>query len=281
MLNKLLGISVAVVLAALIYWVNFTDPLPDEPNYGGAPEPAAERLRFDPDQAAPRLRLPDESPAHDDIAAEMDDPSADGEDEPFAGAPNIPEPTPEEVDALTRWYEERGRLSPYSEYRTYSPDVLRTLAAQGDIYALQLVARHAMRGNDREQARAYLAEAAARGSTHAIERLARDHFVMMLRARRSEDLEQARVHAIETLAWYETAYQRGDLNARTRIDGLRRDFESIDLPDDAWEEAEALAQDHYNDLAQQRTQLGYPVFDDNPHPVLQKYYELYQQRDQN
>jgi hypothetical protein len=276
--RKIILTLVLVILAGLMVWLNTGDDRssPDrELAYGevrGAGEPVSGR------GSGPRADLTDESTTRGGTGALSRKPGLSNEASPEQrpASPTIPEPTHYEVDDLLRWYEERGQILGASDYQGYSLETLSALAEQGDIYALQLVAEQLREEGLDEPANAYLFEAAARGSVHAIERLGRAHYLNVVRARNDGDAVAEKHSVMEALAWYETAYLRGDLNSRSRVDGLMENLGELELTEEDLHSVQQKAQAHYRQLEGHRLQLGFPDFDNTPHPVLKKYFDMYE-----
>jgi hypothetical protein len=273
MLARIVWTLTFVTLLALVIWLHFgDDPLEDPVVWWDSAEPPRQdrpaHARPVVDQPLGNESLPNPAMMPGEQITEAAPQTAE--------VATIPEPTSADVDDLLRWYEQRGQILGFSDYDGYTKETLRALAEQGDIHALQLLAERLHEQGEHDPANAYLLEAAVHGSVHALDRLGAAHYAAMLRARNEGDEAAERRSALNALAWYETAYLRGDLNARSRVDGLMQNLGELEFNDNEIFNIRLRSEAHYRQLATRRAQLGYEEFDNTPHPVLKKYHDMYE-----
>lgn len=173
---------------------------------------------------------------------------------------------------VTEWLVSRGWHSMYGldvqdDYDAYSPEVLQTLAEQGDIRAIHKVASRAPAA---EQNR-LLTKAAVYGSTLAFSELATG--VLVDSGIKADSRESEKKSAVVTaMAYLEVAKIRGDSTASILkfVDPEAR--YRLTLTDVDKQQISQEAQRIYADLEQQRISLGLGEFDNTVPPVVHAYF---------
>jgi hypothetical protein len=167
------------------------------------------------------------------------------------------------IGVADSWLESKGyffRTEISSEYNGYDDDTLHTLADNGDLRALTILADKKISSGDVDIARQYLSRAVVIGSTAAIIKLAIMAQPDQYDVRGLSDKQKVDA-SIEALSLYRFAALRGD------TDAANRGFNSlVELRDLHIEESDARrisnrASEIFNDYRAQRLAIGYEDFD--------------------
>lgn len=173
------------------------------------------------------------------------------------------------VDEVLSWQAARGWYDTSNEtaddYKTYSEEVLKQLADNGDLKALHLLARWA----PLDESRALLTKAAIHGSTFALFGLSNrvDTGGELVEKKIPED--KRRPILIEAAAYIHVAAMRGDLKS-AKFQGISS-LESIydmKLTDQDIEQVKSRAQEIYDSLESERIALGLGKFDNSIPPTI-------------
>lgn len=172
-----------------------------------------------------------------------------------------------EVNRVELWQLAHGYFSEsdLAEYRNYDITILQKLAAEGDLKAIELVARDRMS----KGVEAYLDfhHAAVRGSTHAFVALS-----FLLESKFFSELNEVEKtqNSIEILALLSTAGKRGDQYAASvNADSFKRRF-NFEPTKEQQAKIDELSQKMYDQLVSLRTSAGLGPFDNTPSPEMKK-----------
>lgn len=185
--------------------------------------------------------------------------------------------TAAEVFDFKHWSEERGYISAedMAVYQGYDLQTLESLAASGDVRAVDALAAIAVKSGDIEKAKAYYWRAGAMGSTAALGHIALlnepSSFIEMSDFDRKEKI-------IETLAALRLAEIRGDVQVATVVaQGVKASYEASfgALIFSAEESAriQERAQQLYEELKLHRSELGLNDFDNSTPALLNNMYK--------
>jgi hypothetical protein len=178
-----------------------------------------------------------------------------------------------QVDEVLSWQAARGWYDTSNEtsddYKTYSEEVLKQLADNGDIKALHLLARWA----PLDESSRLLTKAAVRGSTFALFGLSNhvDTGGELVPKKMPED--KRRLALKEAAAYIQVAAMRGDLmNAKFQgISSLEFRYD-MKLTDQDLEQVKNRAQEIYDSLESERIALGLGKFDNSIPPAIKVYF---------
>ncbi|HOY22215.1 MAG TPA: hypothetical protein PK002_03630 [Cellvibrio sp.] len=195
--------------------------------------------------------------------------------------------TKAQIDELNQWRLERGYMPPNSDkeqnaYNAYTEEALRSLAKNGDVVALHVLADRYL---DLEYMQAheidvltssrvrrdFLTDAAIRGSTRALMELGIDYGAEHRNISRTDDEKKAA--EIEVLAIYKVATLRGDPDHF--IDELRvsKSIRGIEITDADKQHIDLRAKEIYADLQAKRKDMGLDDFDNSVPETVKNYYE--------
>jgi len=185
--------------------------------------------------------------------------------------------SPTNKEEIDQWLYSRGYTSSLSgkdeEYKSYSLETLKTLADGGDIHAMTALAAKI---HDRAQSTKLIKRAAVYGSTEALQLLA-------LRSDTNYDLaeyegklsvEDKRKLLLESMAYNEVAALRGDKVTWYYGESSFKNSRKIDFTETEWQQIKERAQVIYNELQQQRTELGLGEFDNSVPDSVKKYADI-------
>jgi|GEM_PF-337192 len=185
--------------------------------------------------------------------------------------------SPANREEMDQWLYSRGYTSSLSgkdeEYKSYSLETLKTLADGGDIHAMTALAAKI---HDRAQSTKLIKRAAVYGSTEALQLLA-------LRSDTNYDLaeyegklsvEDKRKLLLESMAYNEVAVLRGDKVTWYYGESSFKNSRKIDFTETEWQQIKERAQVIYNELQQQRTELGLGEFDNSVPDSVKKYADI-------
>lgn len=183
-------------------------------------------------------------------------------------------------EQLLRWKAERGWHDMLSEdlngapdYRTYSKETLERLGEQGDLRALHALVRLPISPAERQS---FLTKAAVHGSTFALFQLA-NAVSSEPNYEANPTEERKRQAIIEALAYVEVARMRGEgMSVNGKIQEIQETLQFSPTKPEV-KLIETRTQEIYNDLADQRRQMGLPEFDNSTPPVV-KAFERYMQQ---
>lgn len=175
--------------------------------------------------------------------------------------------TPSDTHKLDLWKKSHGYFSEndLDEYRSYDIETIAKLAADGDLKAIELAARHRMQ-NGGEAYRDFF-HAAVYGSTHAFTALSfliENNFL-------NEVTEEEKIqHSIEALALLQTAGKRGDILAATENStSYKNRYKFIPTPEQQ-KLIDARSQELYDQLVEIRSSIGLGDFDNSVSPEMEK-----------
>ena len=195
--------------------------------------------------------------------------------------------TKAQIDELNQWRLERGYMPPDSDkeqnaYNGYTEEALRSLAKNGDMVALHVLAD---RYGDLDYIKAngidvltvlrirhdFLYEAAIRGSTRALMELGIHYAAKNQNA--SGGYEEKKAAEIEVLAIYKVATLRGDPDHF--IDELRvsKSIRGVEITDADKQHIDLRAKAIYADLQAKRKDMGLEDFDNSVPETVKNYYE--------
>jgi len=181
--------------------------------------------------------------------------------------------SPADQEEMNQWSYARGFTlmlpGKQSDYEGYTNEILKTLANEGDIHAMQTLA--ARIGG--AQGVALLKLAAAHGSTMALLSMAIDvasnYEVAELNGAPLPDEEKRKLQ-VESKAYYEAIGLRGDEEFRRSGDRHFAD-EKVEFTQAEQHYIKERAKAIYDELQQQRTELGLGEFDNSVPDSVKKY----------
>lgn len=177
-------------------------------------------------------------------------------------------------EQLLRWKAERGwhdllseDLNGAPDYRTYSRDMLEQLGEQGDLRALHALSRLPISPVERQNV---LTKAAVHGSTFALFQLSNGvNAAPNYEPNPTE--ERKRQATLEALAYVEVARMRGEGGlVDAKVKEIEQTFQSP-LTESEVKLLENRIEEIYNNLANERRQLGLPEFDNSTHPLAEAF----------
>ncbi len=181
---------------------------------------------------------------------------------------------PADMAQVKSWFDTRGYVywgEANNEYGSYSEDTLKKLSESGDIRAMKKLGDLYLRQYGFEKAKQVYVNAAVYGSTDALESVGTTtNFNAYIQGKTPEAKQAA---AIEILAWYNAASLRGD---RWPNIGGAKSFISInnfEVTDEISAQIQKRSQEIYEDLAQQRRNLGLGEFDNTIPASVEQYFQ--------
>jgi len=185
--------------------------------------------------------------------------------------------SPTNKEEIDQWLYSRGYTSSLSgkdeEYKSYSLEALKTLANGGDINAMLVLAGKIAVTNETES-KLLIKRAAAFGSTRALQLLAIDIEYSASLAKQPLPAEEKRKLQLESMAYYEVAALRGDKVTWHYGESSFKNAGKIDFTETEWQQIKASAKIIYNELQQQRTELGLGEFDNSVPDSVKKYADI-------
>ncbi len=181
-----------------------------------------------------------------------------------------------DVAEFQRWSTEHGYIpeEDIAVYKSYSDEMLEDLAKRGDVIALEMLGGKFINQHDYKKAKIYYRDAAALGSTIALDMLAIiTETLPVPNETKAQRKELVRLGYLESLALYKVIALRGnqrlaDSNIRS-VDRsyLIRNKEPLNLKPEELEFINQRAQEIYSDLQARRTELGLGDFN-NTTPLM-------------
>lgn len=182
-----------------------------------------------------------------------------------------------------QWHADKGYFTEedLSAYQSYSDDELNSLIKNGDVRAMDLMARKMVEQNMPETATVLYWMAAVHGSSASLRNLA---FLAEPDYKLGETTEEHKIvyrqSVIESLALMQTAALRGDIrNAAQGVKSVKQLYESQSKEQLVLSSAEQLrietrSQEIYEQLQKQRRELGLGEFDNSISKVERLLYEF-------
>ena len=175
-----------------------------------------------------------------------------------------------ELNVVDRWRVERGyfNMLENDDYKQYDEQTLKKLADAGDVRAMQLLADLLFSRSNFKDAVALYKKAVVYGSTSSLQ------FLLEQEGRRSlidesNNMNQApevkMKRVLAGLAYAKVAEMRGDTDVyfRSLIAPTLANPGQIPLTDEDYAKVQPLAQQIYDDLQKQRSELGLGEFDNS------------------
>ncbi len=185
--------------------------------------------------------------------------------------------TATEITEFKRWDEDHGYFPEQDEatYKSYSDSVLDDLAKKGDATALQVLGSRFVHEGDIKKAQLYFWDAAAIGSTTALDHLAGLAEPLPTPGETKEMRKVlVRQSTLESLAIYKLAALRGDPRiSAVGIRGVETIYRasgegSLELSLQELQFVDQRSQDLYRDLQARRTELGLDSFNNSTPRML-------------
>jgi hypothetical protein len=186
-----------------------------------------------------------------------------------------------EYQELVGWNNQRGYISAEDMqiYESYSEETLKDLSTSGDVKAMLVLGRYYLTKDYRPQeSAAQFHKAAVYGSTVALVHLALSAQADLLRDEAYKTAEGQAQDAIESMALFKVAAMRGDLrgsfaniNAYKEVYKVRYKQELV-IGQEQLDKIDLRAKAIYDELQQERYQLGLGDFDNSTPEVLKKSY---------
>lgn len=182
-----------------------------------------------------------------------------------------------EREKVHKWYVEQGYYEfddKNQSYLTYDQATLETLAAKGDLRAIDALAKLYMteeyvRNNGLSPSRQQFWNAAMWGSTAAFVRLAIGHESGLLWAKTEEE---KRSTSLEVLALYGAGELRGEKWLNRDGAGIFKKLQNITLSDAEQKFVTTRAHEIIDKLQQERHKLGLDDFDNSVPPEVEKFF---------
>lgn len=157
----------------------------------------------------------------------------------------------------TRGYFQEDQLVEYSSYDLLT---LESLAKDGDVKAIQLLAMERLKQGEVEASFQLWLDAAVYGSTQALNLAASDKFSAFFIA---EDLGEKEGYLIEAFALIHVSKRRGDHIATDSYIQLMKDIRRIDLTSEQEKKISEKADQLYEELENRRKEIGLGPFDNH------------------
>ena len=189
-----------------------------------------------------------------------------------------------EREKVHKWYVEQGYYEfddKNQSYRSYDQATLETLAAKGDLRAIDALAElyrteEFVRNNGLAPSRQQFWNAAVWGSTVAFVRLAIGHESGLLWAKTEEE---KRSISLEVLALYGAGELRGEKWFNRDGAATFKKVQNITLSDAEQKLVTARANQIIADLQQERRKLGLDDFDNSVPPEVEKFFNTLEEND--
>jgi len=157
-----------------------------------------------------------------------------------------------------------------SDYDSYNIETLKSLAAQGDLKALDLLAWKYLKLKDIGKAIYYYNKAAILGSTYALKVLGK-----ISDTARAKDKTQTQTDAITELAYYQAGILRGDTSLLLESESCI-EVRGLALSDEDKLFIQNMGAKIYADLKSERVALGLGKFNSMPQTVRDFYFYVAQ-----
>jgi len=177
-----------------------------------------------------------------------------------------------QIEQVTSWLASRGwydmSIGSQDDYKTYSKDTLEQLAENGDIKALQILAKNA----GSSESIILLSKAAVYGSVFALSDLANTVIAFDQLDATAPEIEKKKV-MIEAAAYGVVAARRGDFEPTpvSQIEYLERRY-NVKLNEMDQLAISKRSDEIYSQLESQRIALGLGKFDNTIPPTVQAFY---------
>lgn len=174
-----------------------------------------------------------------------------------------------ESSQLLQWNRQRGHFTDndLAEYKSYDISELAKLANDGDLKALELIARDSLAKGDMSGAFDSFIKAAVYGSTHALSALS---LLVESQYLTANNPQEKLDYAIETLALLEAAKIRGDVFTTPQtIESFKSRNHFHPSPDQS-QLINQKAGEIYEHLNESRKTLGLPEFDNSTDKKINK-----------
>ncbi len=167
-----------------------------------------------------------------------------------------------QADKIVQFYASRGYFDEAHlvEYSSYDLTTLESLAKNGDIKAIQLLAIEKLKKGEEDASFQLWLDAAVYGSTQALNLAASDRFSWYVIA---EDVGEKEVHLIEAFALIHVSKRRGDHIATDSYIQLMKDIRRIDLTSEQEKKISEKADQLYEELENRRKDIGLGSFDND------------------